>query len=221
MPAYATRDDVFALALTAKAFVTRAQPVDDVDTATGLVRLRAHGLTADDVIYLEVTSGGSLPTGLVANQAYGVEPVSFDLLRIVDGTPVTSYAEGGEGWSVQVDQMRRLDRHLEAAAARIDEHLTAHATPLKAPYPVQVVELNARLAARRMVGTLAFENSAYGASVEQLNATVDQDEKLLDRWFNGRPIHPRPTDQTTTADNGARAGRARTPSNWTTGRLWS
>lgn len=220
---YATRNDVFDLGLSAQAFVVRARPFDGIDLATGVIRLKAHGLSSSDFVTLEVTSGGSLPTGLSAFTAYPVDPVEFDLLRLKDpdtGDVLTSYAAAGSGWGIAVDLMRRLDRHLEASAARIDEHLTAHTPPLAAPYPVQVVEVNARLAARRMLTTLQFDNAAFRTSADQLRETAEQDEEQLRRWLAGKPVHPRPTDQTpTVVDNGARASSSRRPSNWTTGCL--
>lgn len=220
---YATRDDVFNLALSARAFAVRPMVVEQagVDIATGVIRLRAHGLSAEDVVTIEAPSGTTLPTGLAAGTTYGIESVGFDLLRLTSGgVPITSYASAGQGdWGVLVDQMRRLDAHLEAASARIDEHLTAHSPPLETPYPVQVVEVCARLAARRMLVSLQYDNAAFRVAVEQLRETSDQDEAQLQRWMSGKPVHPRPTDQTTTPDNGARASRSRSPSNWTTGRL--
>ena len=132
----------------ARAFVVRAEPYDDIDIATGKIRLKAHGMSSSDLVTLEVTTGGSLPTGLSPFTAYPVEPLDFDLIRLRDplsGNPITSYVSGGSGWAVALDMLRRLDLHLEASARRIDEHLTAHQPPLAAPYPVQVVEVNAAL----------------------------------------------------------------------------
>src|SRR5690606_9991887 len=113
-----------------------------------------------------------------------------------------------------------LDRHLEAAAARINEHLVAHTPPLAPPYPLQVVEINARLAARRMLTTLQFDNAAFRVSAEQLRDTSDLDEEQLQRWLRGKPVHPPADDQTPgVSDNSARATSSRAPSPWTTGRL--
>jgi hypothetical protein len=220
--AYASRDDVFNLALSAKAFVARATPFDAIDTATGVLRLKAHGLSDDDLVTIEVTSGGALPTGITAFTAYPVQNVAFDYIRLRNPStlaPITSYVSGGSGWAVAVDLMRRLDMHRRASAARINECLTAHAPPLAEPYPVQVVEINARLAARRMLTTLQFDNAQYRLSADELRATAEQDEETLRRWLSGKPVHPRPDDETTVADNGARASAGRAPINWTTGTL--
>lgn len=223
--AYCTRDDCF-LVLSPKAFVVRPQPIAnvsaDVDLSTGVIRLAANGLTSSDYVTLAVTSGGALPTGLSAFTKYPVDPVEFDLIRLRDpdtGDPITSYASAGSGWAIAVDMMRRLDFHRHSQAARINECLTAHEPPLDEPYPPHVVDINARLAVRRMLTSLQFDNAAYRVQAEELRATADQDEATLMRWLAGKPVHPRPVDQTTVADNGARATSSREPSNWTTGLL--
>ena len=222
--AYATRDDVFNLALSAKAFVVIGQAYADIDLATGIIRLKAHGLSADDIVTLEVTTGGTLPTDLSAYVAYSVDPISFDLLRLVDpdtGDPIESYADGGSGWRVVLDLMRRLDLNLVATAARIDEHLTAHEPPLATPYPMTVVAMNARLAARRMLTTLQFDNAAFRVTADELRDTSDQDEDQLQRWLTGKPVHPQPVDQTPeVADNGARSRSTRAPGAYSTGMLY-
>lgn len=222
-PAYCTRDEVFNLALSAKAFVVRGQVKDAIDIGTGIIRLKAHGLSDDDFVTLEVTTGGALPTDLLAFTKYPVEQVEFDLIRIRDPdtlVPIESYASGGNGWKVIVDLMRRLDLHRFASAARINESLTAHEPPLDEPYPIQVVEINARLAARRMLTSLQFDNAAYKVSTDQLRETAEQDEDTLRRWMAGKPVHPRPIDQTPSInDNAARATASRDPVGWNTGML--
>lgn len=224
---YCTRDDVFQLGLSAQAFVVRARPVQasDVDISTGTVRLKAHGLTDDDVITLELTSGGSLPTGLSAFTAYGVEVVSFDLFRITSsGTPITSYASAGSGWGVAIDPLRRIDRHILDAAAIINDKLTAHAPPLEVDpetgdYPPVIVGLNARLAALAAVTSLQFENAQARVATDRLEAMIARDWKNLSTYLAGRPVNPAPTDQNDLADNGPRAARSRAPIAWTTGYL--
>jgi len=224
--AYATRDDVFNLALSAQAFVVRARPIvdvaNDVGLATGVIRLKAHGFGPDDLVTLEVTSGGALPAELDAQKAYGVEVVSFDLFKLVDPDTgaIESYGAAGSGWAVALDTMRRLDMHLEASAARIDQSLTAHRGPLQAPYPVHVVEINARLAARRMLTSLEFNNQQFRTTTERLIAQGEEDEAQLQRWRAGQPVYPTPTDQTNeTPDDGAFAVSGRSAVGWTTGRL--
>lgn len=225
---YCTRDDVFLLGLSAQAFVVRARPVNastDISTSTGVVRLKAHGLTDDDAITLEVTSGGSLPTGLSAFVAYGVDVVSFDLFRITSGgVAITSYASAGSGWAVAVDPLRRLDRHILAAAATINDRMTAYAPPFELDpitglYPQVIVDTNARLAAIAAATTLQFDNAAFRVAVDRLESMVARDWTNLETYLLGRPVNPAPTDQNDVPDNGPRASRSRAPVAWGTGYL--
>ncbi len=221
--AYATRDDVHLRAISLAAFVSRARPFDAIDTATGIITWKANGLTSSDFVTFEVTSGGSLPTGISPGTPYAVEPAAFDSFRVIN--PATSatinwYVDGGSGWSIAVDMVRRLTACLESAAGIIDDHLTAHNPPLATPYPPQVVLLNARIAARMALVSLEFENAEYRVAAERLFNQEAADEKLLATWQGGKPVHPRPTDQDTAPNNGARAGRSRKASAWTTGQIW-
>ena len=238
--AYATRDDVFLLGLSARAFVARALPVVSrdtgsaaVDVATGIIRVRGLGLTSLDVITFEATLGGALPPELSQFAAYRPVAVGPDLYRVapLGGSPIASFTSAGSGWGVAVDQMRRLDAHLEDAAARIDECLTAERPPIlqdaiSGRYPSVVVGLNARMAARAAVPTLTFEDAAYKVAVDRLFALAahdgdtdppNQPGSLLGDWKMGKPLNPRPIDQTAFPENGARAGYGRAPAGWGTG----
>lgn len=220
--AYSTLDDVFLLGLSAQAFVVLARPFDAVDAASATIRLKAHGLSALDVITFEVTEGGALPTGISAFTAYYPIPVSADLFRVAltpNGTPIASWADGGEGWTLQVDTTRRILAHNEECAAEIDEHLTAHQPPIQpdpltGKYPQVLVGLNARMTARAAIISLAIENDAYRVPRDRLMDREETDLKMLAAWEAGKPIQPRPTDETpAVAENSARAS-AGVPVDW-------
>lgn len=219
--AYATRDDVYLLGLSALAFVVRPRPFEAVDTATGNIRLTAHGFTASDLVILSVTGGGSLPTGTSALTTYTPIVVSGDLFRL---TGFTSYASGGAGWLVGYDTGRRLDLHLEAASAEINEDLTAHQPPVLVDpetglYPMQLRGLCARMAARAAVTSMQIENPAYRVAVDRLFAREERDDAMRAEWRAGKPLHPRPVDSDELANNGARADYSRAPVPWLTGYL--
>lgn len=230
--AYCTDDEVFSLGLSAQAFVVRARPVTsgDVDIATGTIRLKAHGLSPLDAITFEVTSGGSLPTGISAFVVYAPEVVSADLFRVQG---FASFASAGSGWAVAVDPLRRIRMHAEDVSARIDECLTADEPPIKVDpltgkFPAVLRGLAARMTARAAINSLQVDNPAYRTSIDRLMAqsAFDGDTdppaqvgSLLGDWKRGKPINPRPIDQTSTAENSARAGSSRDASDWTTGAL--
>jgi hypothetical protein len=209
---YCTLDEVYLLGLSAQAFVTRARPYDAVNAATATIRLKAHGLSALDVVTFEVTGGGALPTGVSAFVAYTPIVVSSDLFQI---TGFASWASAGSGWGIAVDPARRLAAHILEVSAEIDEHLTADEPPLTAPYPRVVVGLAARMVARAAVLSLQVENAAYRVAVDRLFERQTRDQEMLDAWKAGKPINPRPTDQTDAPDNGARASNSRDPDDWT------
>ena len=225
--AYATRRDVYLLGLSAQAFVARSRPFDSVDATTATIRLRAHGLDSSDVITFEASSGGALPTGISGFTPYYPVLVSSDLIRVSltsGGSAVASWASAGSGWAVAIDFGPRLDAHLADANATIDEHLTAHEPPILADpatghYPPVLVGMCARMAARAAVTSLQIENAAYRVAVDRLFAREAQDLEILAAWKAGKPIQPRPTDETEAADNAARAGNSRSVVPWTSGML--
>lgn len=219
--AYATRDHVYNLGLSAQAFVVRPRPFEAIDIATGTIRLAAHGFSALDLVMLTATSGGSLPTGVSGFTTYTPIIVSGDLFQL---TGFASFASAGSGWGVSVDMGRRLDMHLDYAAAELDEDLTAHAPPIQVDpvtglYPRILTLVNARMAARAMVSSLQFDNAAYKVAVDRLFATEEADDMRRADWKSGKPIQPRPVDLTEGPDNGARATNTRAAIAWNTGHL--
>jgi hypothetical protein len=212
--AYCTPDDVFQLALSAQAFKTLARPLDGIDGPSGTIRLKAHGFAASDSITFEVTSGGALPTGLSAFVAYSPIPVSSDLFRV---TGFPSYVSGGSGGGVAIDPTRRLAAHILEASSEIDQHLTANAPPLVAPFPQVIIGLTARMAARAAILSLSVENAAYRVAVDRLFERQAKDQEMLAQFRDGWPINPRPVDQTVIPENGARASATRGPIGWTNG----
>lgn len=230
MGAYATRDDVYLLGLSAQAFVVRARPIAkvalDVDAATGTIRLEAHGFSSLDALLFSSTSGGALPEELSAFVYYTPIVLGSDLFQVADpttGAPIV-FTEQGQGWSVGYDPARRLDRHLEDEASVIDEHLSAEAPPIQrdpitGKFPQVLVGLNARMAARSAVTSLQIENPAYRVARDRLDAQEAQDLAMLQSWLAGKPINVRPIDQTTVPEMGARASYGRRSSGWNTGML--
>jgi hypothetical protein len=214
--AYCTLDNVFLLGLSAGAFVTRPRPFDAIDAASGTIRMKAHGLSALDLVTFEVTSGGALPTAVSAFTPYAPVIVSFDLIKI---TGFASYVSGGSGWGLAIDPTRRLQAHILEVSAEIDEHLTADAVPLVEPFPQVVIGLAARMAARAAVNSLQIENAQYRVAVDRLIAREAMDREMLAAWKSGKPINPRPVDQTDVADNSAVAVAPRPPTDWTIGSI--
>lgn len=223
---YATRDELFMLALGAPAFVAYARPFDAVDKSTATIRLKGHGFAVTDTITFEKSDGGYLPTGISEFAPYRPIPVTSDLFQVTTlaGVPITSWASSGDGWGVAVDNGRRLDAHMEEASAFVDEHLTAHKPPIdvdptSGKYPQVLIGITARIAARKAIASLEVENPQFRVAIDRLLASEAADQIILLDWKNGKPIQPRPTDGTSTADNSARARSDRVAMDWGTGEL--
>lgn len=213
--AYCTLDNVFTLGLSAQAFLTRPRPFDAIDIATGTIRLKGHGFAATDVVTLEVTSGGALPTGTSAFLPYSPMIVSFDLFKI---SGFNSYVSGGSGWGIAIDPSRRIAAHILEVSSEIDECLTANEPPLAAPFPQVIIGLAARMAARAAVNSLSIENALYRVAVDRLFERQANDKEMLAAWKAGKPLNPRPADQNLVPDNAAKAV-AVPPIGWTTDTL--
>jgi hypothetical protein len=153
-------------------------------------------------------------------QLYAPVPVSGDLFQI---SGFDEFLNPGNGWMIQVDQMRRLDMHLEERAAFIDEHLTAHEPPIlrddAGNYPMVLIGMNARLAAREAIRSLESENPQFREPIDRLMKSEEKDFEILKAWKDGKPIQPRPKDETSTPENVIRAGSGRRFVQWTTGRF--
>lgn len=213
--AYATRDDLFALGISAAALVSRPRSIDAIDITTATFKLRAHGLSALDRVSFEVPSGGVLPTGLSLTVVYAPVVVSFDLFRL---SGISSLSTAGRSVALSVDPLRKIDAHLEETAAAIDECLTAETPPIQrridGTYPPVLVGLNARMAARQLIASSEGENPVARAALDRLEARREADEKLLAAWLRGKPLNPRPTDITDEPDNAARGGADREAIPW-------
>jgi hypothetical protein len=212
---YATLQDVYDLGFTARAFVVVPRPVDPragdgLDYTTGIFRFAGHGYTADDLVEFLLIGAGSIPGGASAGVPYAPAPIDFFRFRLtIGGTPLT-LTSNGSGWSLQINPERRLQRHLNDAAARINNALTAYATPLTVDpatgrYPARVVGINARMAARSAIPTLQFENAAFRQAADVVRSMEAADEATLAEWTMGKPINPAASDQTSVADDAMRA----------------
>lgn len=215
---YATLDETYNLALSARAFVVAPSPILMVEIDTGKIRLAAHGYGAADLLLFSCTSGGALPPELDAFTYYSPIIVGGDVFQVADpttGDPIIFSAEP-RGWSVAVDPARRLTMHLRDAFGQINNALTAHATPIAVDpttglYPPILVGTNARMGARSAVTSLQIENPAFRVPLDRLKASEEQDNANLAAWTMGKSILPTPVDQDVLPNMAGRATNAFTP----------
>jgi hypothetical protein len=222
---YATLDDVYTLGFTARSFVivprawnaSYGRDGDAINISTGVIRMAGHGYSAADLVdVFLVASGGALPGGLPSGllSPLPIDFFRFQLATSSGGSPLT-FSSPGSGWGIQINPERRLQKHIDDAAARIDECLTAHQPPLQVDpisgkYPTEIVGLNARMAARSAIPTMQFENAAQRVAADVVRGMEKRDNETLDIWRSGKPIQPRPLDMTPKIpDNAAVFGRGR------------
>jgi hypothetical protein len=224
--AYASLRDVYDLGLTARSFVTVSRPLDGragdyLDHTTGTFSMAGHDLRADDLVRLVlIASGGSLPGGASAHTIYSPLPVDYWRFRLAPssgGSAVTfssvgsSASNGSSSWGIQTDPERKLLRIILNVSSDIDQDLTAHATPIVVDsvtglYPQKLVGIVARIAARRAIQGMLFENAASKIPSERLAREEARDEEQRAAWRLGQPLYPTPEDQTDgIADNAMRA----------------
>jgi hypothetical protein len=225
MVAYCTAQDVYDLGLPPRAFAAVARPFDSVNASTGTIAIKAHGLAVGDVVTFEVADGGQLPTGIAVATTYYPIPVTSDLFRVSaspSGSAIT-FVSAGAGWAVAVDPVRRINVVAEEVSRRIDESLTADDPPIvpysNGSFPGQLVGLAARMTARFLVTSLQFDNAEFRVASDRLFAQEEWDNELMKTWRSGKPLNPRPVDQTTTVENGAVGYSDRDASCWQPGVL--
>jgi hypothetical protein len=236
MPSYATLQDVYDLGFTARAFVVVPRPWqpekrmgDAIDITTGTIRMAGHGYSASDLVEFVLYGAGSVPAGASDGVLYSPVPVDFFRFRLaLNGTTLT-YTAPGSGWALQIDPERRLQRHLDDAATRIDRALIAQSPPLKpdpitGKYPAEVVGINARIAARSAIPSLQFENPAHRSAADRVLAQEAADERMLADWMAGKPLLPEALDQDGVANDAMRATNRDTATrrpciNWQRGTL--
>ena len=227
--AYATRDHVWNLGLSAQGFTVLPRPVapESVEIATGKIRLKSHGLSVLDLVLVEQVARGSLPPEVNAFTYYTPIVLGMDLFQLADsitGLPIV-FSAAGSGWGVSVEPLRRLDMHLDDAASQLDQDLTGESTPIKpdpttGKYPQILIGINARMAALSAVTSLQIENPEARKAVDRILAKQTEDNEQRERWRNGQPIRPTPTDQTPTSpENAAIGSNDMPPSPWFTGTI--
>lgn len=233
--AYSTRQEVFKLGLRAEAFLVRPRAIEAVDAATGVLTLRSNGLDTGALFTLFVEGSATagrpsarLPPEFSASVVYEAVPVngSSDLFRArpVGGATITTLTNAGAGvFSLCADLGATIDRIAENVSSNMDEVMTNNAPPIErdsdGTYPEILVGICARWTAIEGASIFGLANPIYQASLDKMIAKRAFDELTLKRWYEGRPINVRPTDQTTEPENAALAGSYFAATAWQTGTL--
>lgn len=233
--AFSTIAQMYALALPAAAFAARPRTVEGVTIATGVIRLTGHGLSFDSLLQFSVEGQSAfgapanvLPGGLSIGANYEAAPIAGSNLfkvRPEGGAVINSFSSEPIGpFAIVVDPEPALSLLLDDATARIEEKLTNNAPPINVDqdtgvYPMILVGICARMAARQAVIALGLQNPQYAAQQKMLLDGAAADDLMLATWLAGRRVNVPLFDQTTENENAAIAGRDTAPTNWRTGTL--
>lgn len=172
MAVYAQRADLYSHGLPRGLLVEERRLITSVDVPTSTLMLGQHGLSTDQLIELVVDEGGALPSPLTAGTAYYAQPVasSESLLRLATspgGIPVVLTDSGSGTFGLFVPINSTIDACLEYVSRKIDRHLIAHQVQLTPPYPVEVVGICAKIAARELLERLGRASDMIAAAAER------------------------------------------------------
>ena len=143
----------------------------------------------------------------------------------VTGAVISSFTSEPVGpFAIVVDPEPALSLLLDDATARIEEKLTNNAPPIKVDpetgvYPMILVGICARMAARQAVVALGLQNPQYAAQQKMLLDGAAADDLMLATWLAGRRVNVPLFDQTTENENAALAGNSGPSTSWRTGTL--
>jgi hypothetical protein len=229
---YATIADIYAKALRAESFVSRARVVASADPIANVLNLPGHGFVAGllpALTFLPIgapTPGAfamagapAIPSGLSPSTLYYPQPIGSDLFQVATtptGSPVALVDAGTPLFGIRIDVATTLGLLLVSQASVIDEVLTNYDPPILPDpvtglYPEILVTTNARLVAQASFTVFGMAHPQYETSLAAQLAGWQEDVKAaMDRWFAGRAINVHPQDQTSgVLEGAARFGRGR------------
>lgn len=180
MAAYATRADLYDSGLPRGTLGSSARLVASSTAASNVLELEEHGFVDDDEVLVRAVEGGTLSAPLSEGTTYYV-------IRLTDSTFSLAASAGGaaidlttDGESMLVAKGLPVDKILERVSRLADQYV-GHLLPLSEPYPVVLVDVVARIAARRL-------QAASGVASETVATFEEQAWKQLERWAKGVPI---------------------------------
>lgn len=210
-----SRATFYSFGLPAAALVSAPRAVSSVDVVGDVFVLEGHGFADGDQV--RITSvGGDIPTGLFASTLYTVETVGADMFRLVSNPLVD---EGSGLIYIIKDLTAQIDACLDLAEAEVANAVVAHMPPFE-DLPLVLVGLACRRAARQMLVTRGLANPAYADSARALLDMQRPDEKELDRFRAGKPVHaPNVVDATPDVAEFSSASWADEARGWSNARI--
>lgn len=181
LPTYATRKDLFQLALPRGTIGPQGRLCASVLASTDTLELDEHGFETDDAVTVRATEGGTLAAPLVAGTTYYVIRVNDSMFKLAATAGGAAIGLTTDGVSMVVTAQVAIDRIL-ARYSRMVDGFVPHLSPFSAPYPDEVIAAVCELAAAR-IQLLGGVTSVSMRDVE-LAAKAQ-----LERWSKGVPVY--------------------------------
>ncbi len=204
-PSYASNADLYA-SLQAGALVALPRAIDLVDVPSSTFRLRSHGLALGDLFTFEARGAGAVVAPPISQvQVYSALPTSADLFtaQLAGGGPLVLSGPPTGILAIVLDLEAVIAKTLVWWSRQLDQALTAHLTPLVAPYPDHAVQLVCYLAAYDLLIGRGLLNPAYKDSADVYKGRGEWAKSELDRYRVGVPMVGAIDQSPSTPDNGA------------------
>jgi hypothetical protein len=203
MALLATLSDFVRLGIPATALVPPPREIELVDTSTGRVLTKGHGLISGDQLRFEAQ--GTLPAPLVATAIYTATPVDLDLFTVdLSGVAVVLTSTGTKPYSFRVDPRPAIEQALAAASATVQDHATAHSE--LSEVTEQVKQIVCVLAADIVVSTNRLRLPLTDKFFDNHTRKLSDAWITLRTWQSGRAIAGVKDATPTIAESGAIAG---------------
>ncbi len=181
MTAYALQSDVYTYGLPRGAVGNPGRLVESALAATSVITLFEHSFSTNDAVTFRAASGGTLSPPLVAGTVYYVIRLidsTFQVAAAPDGSAITLTGDGSEMFVTADLPFGPL---LEFYSRWVDGFLPAHAVPLLAPYPVQIVGIVAQLVGAR----IQMLSGVTSVSMREVELAA---KAQLERFATGIPV---------------------------------
>lgn len=181
MVAYAQQSDVYTYALPRGAVGNPGRLVESSLAATSTITLFEHSFAQNDQVTFRAAAGGVLSPPLVAGTVYYViylTDSTFQVASAPNGAAITLTGDGSEMFVTKDLPWAAL---CEFYSRWADGYLPAHAVPLQAPYPVEVVGVVAMLVGARV----QILSGLTSVSMKDVEASA---KEQLKRFATGIPV---------------------------------
>jgi hypothetical protein len=180
MAAYATRADLYDSGLPRGTLGSSSRIVASSSAGNDTLELEDHGFETDDEVLVRAVEGGTLSAPLAEGTTYYAIRLTSSTFKLAASPGDSAINLTSNGVSMLVAKELPFDKVLERVSRLADLRMP-HLVPLDSPYPEVVIDVVARIAARRL-------QASSGTVSDTVNAFEEQAWKELERWAKGVPL---------------------------------